>query len=69
MGAKLLILLRIHHDGDLALVHHGVELALDLGVEDLADVAELEARLEVGLADPDADHIPLAGVHDALDAV
>ncbi len=49
MAPQLMVLLSIHDDLDLALVHDGVELALDLGVEDLADVAEAEAGLKVGL--------------------
>ena len=68
-SAQLLVLLGVHNDGDLALVHNGLELALDLGVQHLADVTELEARLKVGLADTDTDHVTLTGVHNALDAV
>src|SRR5699024_1689860 len=67
--AQLGVLLGIHHDPDLALVHNGLELALDLGVQHFAQVTELEARLEVGLADTDTDHVTLTGVHDTLDAV
>ena len=67
--AQLLVLRLVHDDPDLALVDDGVELALDLGVEDLADVAEAEAGLKVGLRNADTDHIALAGVHNALDAV
>jgi hypothetical protein len=66
---ELGVLLVADHDADLALVDDGVELGLDLGVEHLADVAQAEAGLVVGLVDAHADHVALAGVHDALDAV
>ena len=56
-------------DADLALVNDRVKFGLDLGVEHFADVAELEAGLEISLADTDADHVALAGVHEALHAV
>ena len=56
-------------DADLALVNDRVKLGLDLGVEHFADVAELEAGLEISLADTDADHVALAGVHQAFHAV
>ena len=69
LGAQLLDLLRIGVDLDLALVDDGVVLALDLGVEHFADVLGAEARLIRRLADADADHVALAGVHDAFDAV
>ena len=36
-------------DADLALVNDRVKFGLDLGVEHLADVAELEAGLEISL--------------------
>ena len=57
------------NDLDLALVNDGVELGLDLGIQHFADVLELEACLEISLADTDTDHVALAGVHQALDAV
>ncbi len=68
-GTEFLVLLGIHHDLHLALVHNSLKLALDLGVQHLAQVTELEARLKVRLADPDADHVTLTGVHDTFDAV
>ena len=68
-GAESGVLLGIDHDGDLALVHDGLELALDLGVQHFAQMLELEAGLKVGLGNTDTDHVALAGVHNALDAV
>ncbi len=38
MLAQGVVLLGVHHDLHLALIHNGFELALDLGVEDFADV-------------------------------
>ena len=68
-GAEGSVLLGIDHDGDLALVHNGLKLALDLGVQHFAQMLELEAGLKVGLGDTDTDHVALTGVHNALDAV
>ena len=55
------------NDLDLALVDNGVELGLDLGIQQFADVLELEGSLVVSLADTDTDHVALAGVHQTLD--
>jgi len=69
MVPQLMVLLSIHHNLHLALIHDGLKFALDLGVEHFADVLKPEAGLKVGLGNPDTDHIALASVHDAFHAV
>ena len=53
----------------LALIHNSVELILDLRIENLSDMFQTEAGVISLLADTQADHITLSGVHDSLDAV
>ena len=62
-------LLRICHQGDLALVHHRVELVQDHVVEDLAEVAHPQSLVVGVVGDADAELVALAGVHDALHVV
>ena len=69
LGADLLAALGTGADANLALIHHGLVLALDLGIQHLAQMTGAEAGLESGLGHADADHVALAGMHDALDAV
>ena len=69
MLAELCVGLVADNDLDLALIDNGVELGLDLGVQDLTDVLELEACLVVSLADTDTDHVALTGMHNAFHAV
>ncbi len=55
---------------DLALVNDRVKFGLDLGIENFADVSlNLKPASKSAFADTDADHVTLAGVHKALDAV
>ena len=66
---ELLRLGSVGNQGDLALVHNGVELVHDHNVQNLGEVLQPQTCFVSRVADTDTDLIALAGVHDAFHVV
>ncbi len=69
MSHPLLHILGVGEQGDLHLIHDGRIVVEELGVQDLAQVADLEALVLGGFADADPVDVALAHVPDAFGAV
>ena len=67
--AELLRLGGVGNQGDLALVHNGVELVHDHDVQNLGEVLQPQTGVVGRVADTDTNLVALAGVHNAFHVV
>jgi hypothetical protein len=69
LSAQTLKLSCVSYDRYRALVDDSFKVALELSIEDLAEMLDTESRVICTLTNADADHVSLTSMHHALNAV